>query len=134
AITATSVQDTTVKATLYVSVTASASTASTLVVTPANPVVVLGSTQQFTASGAVSWSAVSGSITATGLYTSPATLPATGADKITASSATGQGSTTITLVSNTPPAIAQATPGAVPLGVFSLTLTGTGFTALSQVT
>jgi hypothetical protein len=38
----------------------------------------------------------------------------------------------VTLLSNTPPAITQVSPASIPLGVFSLTVTGTGFTASSQ--
>ncbi len=45
-------------------------------VTPSAASVQLGQAQQFTANTAVTWSATAGSISATGLYTAPGTMPA----------------------------------------------------------
>ena len=101
------------------------------VISPSKVTVVLGATQQFSASGATSWSAVSGTVTSTGLYTAPASMPASGTDTVTASNSSGSSAATITLVSNVPPAITSIGTSPLPLGVFSTTVTGTGFTASS---
>jgi len=99
------------------------------VISPASAIVVLGATQQFTAAGATGWSAVSGTVTASGLYTAPASMPATGTDTVTAKNSSGQSTATITLVSNVPPTISSIGTSPLPLGVFSTTVTGSGFTA-----
>jgi hypothetical protein len=99
------------------------------VISPASAIVVLGGTQQFTAAGATGWSAVSGTVTASGLYTAPASMPATGTDTVTAKNSSGQSTATITLVSNVPPTISSIGTSPLPLGVFSTTVTGSGFTA-----
>jgi Protein of unknown function (DUF1800) len=99
------------------------------VISPASAIVVLGATQQFTAAGATGWSAVSGTVTASGLYTAPASMPATGTDTVTAKNSSGQSTATITLVSNVPPTISSIGTSPLPLGVFSTTVSGSGFTA-----
>ena len=101
------------------------------VIAPANVTVVLGATQQFTAAGATAWSAVSGTVTAAGLYTAPAAMPASGTDTVTAKNTAGQSVATVILVSNVPPMISSIGTSPLPLGVFSTTVTGTGFTAAS---
>jgi uncharacterized protein (DUF1800 family) len=101
------------------------------VIAPAKVTVVLGATQQFTASGATTWSAVSGTVTATGLYKAPAAMPASGTDTVTAKNTAGQSAATVTLVSNVPPTISSIGMSPLPLGVFSTTVTGSGFTAAS---
>ncbi len=101
------------------------------VIAPAKVTLALGATQQFTAAGATSWAAVSGTVTATGLYTAPSSIPAAGTDTVTAKNATGQSTATVTLVSNVPPTISSIGTSPLPLGVFSTSVTGTGFTALS---
>jgi uncharacterized protein (DUF1800 family) len=87
--------------------------------------------QQFTAAGATSWSAVYGAVTGAGLYTAPAAMPAAGTDTVTAMNSAGQSAATVTLVSNVPPTITSVGTSPFPLGVFSTTVTGTGFTAAS---
>jgi hypothetical protein len=67
------------------------------VVSPASATVALGGTEQFAASNATSWTAAAGSITASGLYTAPATTTATGTDTVTATGPGGTGSAKITL-------------------------------------
>jgi hypothetical protein len=101
------------------------------VIAPAKVTLALSATQQFTAAGATSWTAVSGTVTTTGLYTAPAIVPAGGTDTVTAKNATGQSMATVTLVSNVPPAISSLATSPLPLGVFSTTVTGTGFAAQS---
>lgn len=105
--------------------------ASAPVISPAKVTLALGSTQQFTAAGATSWTAVSGSVTSSGLYTAPATLPTSGTDTVTAKNASGQNSATVTLVSNVPPTITSLGTSPLPLGVFTTTVNGSGFTPSS---
>ncbi|MES1258129.1 MAG: DUF1800 family protein [Acidobacteriota bacterium] len=104
------------------------------VVSPSTATVVLGATQQFTAAGATSWSATSGTVTSAGLYTAPGVMPASGTDTVTATNATGSGTAKVTLISNVAPAIQSVSLPSLPLGVFSMTITGTGFTSISKVT
>ena len=99
------------------------------VIAPSKVTVVLGAQQQFSAPGATTWTAVSGMVSATGLYTAPAAMPASGTDTVTASNSTGQSAATVTLVSNVPPTISSLGTSPLPLGIFSTTVTGTGFTA-----
>jgi hypothetical protein len=102
-----------------------------LTVVPATVAVVLGATQQFTAGGATAWAATAGSITNAGLYTAPAVMPASPTATITASGPGGQGTATVTLISNIPPVIQSLSAPSLPLGVFSATITGSGFIAQS---
>jgi hypothetical protein len=99
------------------------------VIVPSKVTVVLGGQQQFSAPGATTWTAVSGMVSATGFYTAPAAMPAPGTDTVTASNPTGQSAATVTLVSNVPPTISSLGTSPLPLGIFSTTVTGTGFTA-----
>ncbi len=124
--------------TLIVPVTATGSgggggggTGTAPVISPAKVTVALGATQQFSAPGATTWSAVAGVITAAGLYTAPASMPASGVDTVTAKNAAGQSTATVTLVSNIPPTVSSIGTSPLPLGVFSTTVAGTGFTAAS---
>jgi len=99
-------------------------------VTPASATLALGATQQFTSAGATSWTASAGSISSAGLYTAPATLPSSAAVTITANGPNGAGHASVTLIPPTP-VITSAGSGPLPLGSFSATLTGTGFTSQS---
>lgn len=104
------------------------------VVSPATATVVLGATQQFTASNVTSWTTTSGTVTSTGLYTAPAVMPAVPYDTVTATGAGGTGIGKISLISNVAPVITQISLPSLPLGTFNLTLTGTGFIGISKVT
>jgi len=101
------------------------------VVSPAAVTVVLGLTQQFSATNTTGWSATAGTITAAGLYTAPAATTPSGTDLITATGPGGTGTATVTLLSNVPPVIQSLNPAALPLGSFTATVTGTGFTPKS---
>src|SRR5579863_7075961 len=71
-----------------------------ITVSPSTASVVLGATQQFTASGqsSVTWSASAGTITSAGLFTAPATMPSSSTVTITASGTNNQsGFATVTL-------------------------------------
>ena len=87
----------------------------------------LGATQQFTSVGAATWTATSGTVDTTGFYTAPATLPASGTDTVTATGLNGSAFATVTLVPPTPAVTAVGSNGQLPLGLFSTTVTGTGF-------
>ena len=56
-------------------------------------------------------------------------MPASGTDTVTASNSTGHSAATITLVSNVAPTISSIGTSPLPLGIFSTTVTGAGFTA-----
>ena len=99
-------------------------------VSPASVSLALGATQQFTSAGATSWSASAGSISAGGLYTAPATLPSSTTVTIGATGPHGTGHATVTLIPPTP-VITAVGSGTLPLGSFSATISGSGFTTQS---
>ncbi|MEP6714728.1 MAG: DUF1800 family protein [Terriglobia bacterium] len=101
------------------------------VIVPAAVTLNLGATQQFTSIGATAWTAVSGSITATGLYTGPASVPAGGTDTVTVTGPNGKATAAITLIPPVPTISAVGANGQLPLGAFAVTITGTGFTNVS---
>jgi len=86
----------------------------------------LGATQQFTSNGATSWAALYGTVSNTGLYTAPAVYPASSVDTVTATGPGGSAKASVTLL---PPApiISSVGTNPLPLGLFSTTVTGTGF-------
>lgn len=102
---------------------------STFGISPKTATVALGGTQQFVASSAAIWSATAGTISSTGLYNAPATMPASSAVTITATSSTNQTATaTVTLTSTAPPPEIVVTPSTA-----TVTLGGTQqFTATGQ--
>jgi hypothetical protein len=112
----------------------------TLTVTPQTAGVLQGQTQQFTAAlnGAlqtVTWSASAGTITAAGIYTPPATIPSPNSVTITATGPNNTTATaTVTILSNQPPVITGIGQSPLPIGVFSTSITGTGFAGTSQAT
>jgi hypothetical protein len=96
--------------------TATLSTATPIVVSPATATVTLGKTQQFTATGAAAWTASAGTITGTGLYTAPSTMPASSAVTITVVNAAGStGTASVTLVK--PTAVMAITPATASIQV-----------------
>ena len=103
-------------------------------VTPATVTIVLASTQQFTAVNATKWSATAGSVTSAGLYTAPASMPASGTDTVTATGPSGTGSALITLRNYPAPTVTSLNPTALPLGFFTATIAGSGFLSTSTVT
>ena len=100
------------------------------VITPSSVSLQLGATQQFTNANATSWSAVSGTISATGLYTAPPSLPASGTDTVTETGPNGSASATVTLIPPMP-VITSISNGPLPLGVFTATINGKGLIASS---
>jgi uncharacterized protein (DUF1800 family) len=108
-----------------------------ITVSPSSAQVVLGGSQQFTASGqsSVTWTASAGTINTTGLYKAPAAMPASSTVTITASGTNNQsGAATVTLLNNqATPTIQSISLSPLPIGVFTFQLTGTNFTAQSVV-
>ena len=74
-------------------------------IAPALATLDLGATQQFTSAGATSWAATSGTVSSTGLYTAPATWPASGMATVTATGPGGSASATVTIINSTPTTI-----------------------------
>jgi hypothetical protein len=105
-----------------------------LTVSPATVTIMLGTTQQFSAANATTWSATAGSVTSTGLYTAPSSMPASGTATVTATGPGGTGTALVTLQNYPPPTIQALSPSALPLGIFTATIAGTGFTAQSTAT
>ena len=101
-------------------------------IAPTSASLALGATLQFTSPGATSWKASAGSISATGLYTAPSTPPASNSVTVTATGANGSASALVTLIPPQP-TITSVGSGSLPLGVFSTTISGAGFTVQSMV-
>jgi uncharacterized protein (DUF1800 family) len=94
----------------------------------------LGATQQFTSAGATAWTATYGTVTTAGLYTAPSTMSSKGIDTVTATGPNGSAVATVTLiapVAPTPTITAVGSNGQLPLGIFTATIAGTGFTSSS---
>ena len=125
-------------------------------VSPATASVRAGATQQFSAtvaatgtagasiSQSVTWAVNGvaggnsgvGQITSAGLYTAPTALPSPNPINVTATSVanTALNGTSSVTVENPMPTVSGVSPAAIPIGSFSLTVTGTGFVSASQVT
>ena len=91
----------------------------------------LGGTQQFTSSGATTWTTTSGTVTANGFYTAPSTLPSGGSDTVAASGPNGSAKAVVTLIPPTPVITGVGSNGKLPLGIFTDAITGSGFIAQS---
>jgi uncharacterized protein (DUF1800 family) len=90
----------------------------------------LGATQQFTSSGATSWTATAGTVSSSGLYTAPNVLPASSSVTVTATGPNGSAKATVTLLPPTP-VITSVGSGPLPLGIFTTSVNGTGFISSS---
>jgi uncharacterized protein (DUF1800 family) len=100
-------------------------------ISPTSVSLMLGGTQQFTSAGATTWTAAYGTVTAAGLYTAPAKLPSGGSDTVKATGPNGTATATVTLTAPVPVISSVGTGGQLPLGIFSVTVTGTGFLSSS---
>jgi uncharacterized protein (DUF1800 family) len=100
-------------------------------ISPTSASLVLGTTQQFTSNTGTTWTATYGTVTSSGLYTAPAAMPASSTDLVTVSGIGGIASASIALTAPTPVITAVGSNGQIPLGVFSTTITGSGFIANS---
>jgi hypothetical protein len=112
----------------------------TVTVTPYTPMVGIGQTQQFSAqvSGsantAVTWSvynagAVNGTITSSGLYTAPATMPPSGEAEIVATSIANPQAVgyAYAYLLGAGPTITSVSPNPLAVGTFTVTIQGSGF-------
>ncbi len=91
----------------------------------------LGATQQFTSAGATGFAATYGTITSAGLYTAPTVMSSTGTDAVTATGPNGTATATVTLIPPTPVITSVGSNGQLPLGIFTTTINGSGFTSKS---
>ncbi|MGD0629894.1 MAG: IPT/TIG domain-containing protein [Terracidiphilus sp.] len=96
-------------------------------IAPDAATVKLGHTRQFTSAGATSWKATAGTISSSGLYTAPATMPASNSVKVTATGPGGSASAVVTLVALEPQVISPAS-ASVTLGLTQL-FTSSGATS-----
>jgi hypothetical protein len=104
------------------------------IVTPATVTLTLGATQQFTSAGGSNWTAINGTVDQTGFYTTPSVWPASGTDTVSVTGPDGKATAAITITPPTPAITSVGTGNQLPLGIFSATVTGTGFTAQSTAT
>jgi uncharacterized protein (DUF1800 family) len=119
------------------------STPISVTVTPATANVALNATQQFTASvggtanQAVTWTLTGGgTLSASGLYTAPASMSPSTTATVQAKSVadnTTTGTATVTLTAPSGPSITSITPSPIPAGAFTITVNGAGFVASSVV-
>jgi len=78
-------------------------------ISPTSATVKLDATQQFTSSGATSWTASAGTISSSGLYTAPSTMPSSSSVTVTATGPGGKASATVTLQVLNPQTISPVT-------------------------
>jgi len=103
-------------------------------ISPATVSLNLGATQQFNSVGATAWGATYGTVTMAGLYTAPSAMSSTGTDAVTATGPNGSANATVTLIAPptpTPVITGVGSNAQLPLGIFTTTITGTGFTSSS---
>ena len=78
-------------------------------ISPTTTTVKLGGTQQFQSSGATGWTATAGTISTSGLYAAPSTMPSSPTVTVKATGPGGTASATVTLVNPNPQVITPAT-------------------------
>ncbi len=78
-------------------------------ISPTTASVKLGATQQFTSSGATSWTATGGTVSSTGLFTAPTIMPGSSTVTVTVTGPNGSASATVTLIAGTPQTISPTT-------------------------
>ncbi len=96
------------------------STPSQQTISPTSATVKLGATQQFTSSGATGWSSTAGSISASGLFTAPATMPSSSSVTVKATGPGGSATAAVTLQ-----AVNAANPQTISPSAVSLNLGAT---------
>jgi uncharacterized protein (DUF1800 family) len=109
--------------------------AQTVTVTPASESVVAGMTRQYSASVTGLSSTAVGTISSTGLYTAPMSLPGQNPVQITAKSVMTpsiSGSVYVSILAKGP-TITSVSPNPLPTGTVTVTITGTGFLAGATV-
>jgi uncharacterized protein (DUF1800 family) len=103
------------------------------VISPTSAKLELGAKKVFASTGGTLWSATYGKVTTTGVYTAPTTYPPGGKDTVTVMGSHGSVSAAIEIILPTPVITAVGTNGKLPLGMYTATITGTGFTTVSEV-
>ncbi len=117
--------------------------AQSIIITPGTPSVAVGRTVQFSAqatglsNATVTWSAggvkggnsTAGTVTSTGLYTAPQSLPSQNSVQITATSVTNSkiSATTYVHLLSLGPTITSVWPNTLPVGAFTVKVQGSGF-------
>ena len=101
-------------------------------IAPASATLNVGAKLQFTSANAATWSAVYGTVSSSGLYTAPTVWPEYGTDTITVNGIHGSVKATVTINIPTPVITRVGSNGQIPLGLFSVTIGGTGLTYASQ--
>jgi hypothetical protein len=96
-------------------------------ITPKSPSIAVGQKLQFTSAGATVWTAKYGTITSTGLYTAPTVWPVGGVDQITANGTQGWATDNLSILPPVPTITSVGAEGHIPLGLFSVTVSGTNF-------
>ncbi|HWC96178.1 MAG TPA: DUF1800 family protein [Candidatus Sulfopaludibacter sp.] len=96
-------------------------------ISPSAVSLALGGAQQFTSAGATTWTATYGTVTSAGAYTAPLSMSASGKDTVTATGPNGSAAAAVTLIPPTPSITSAGTNGQLPLGIFTIPITGTGF-------
>ncbi|WP_263416350.1 DUF1800 family protein [Terriglobus albidus] len=103
-------------------------------ISPVSASLILGTTQQFSSGGGTTWTAQYGTVSSTGLYTAPAGMPASGSDTVTVTGPGGSATALVALLVPTPVINSVGNGGQLPLGLFSSTVTGSGFIPTSTAT
>ena len=85
-------------------------------ISPSSVSVTLGKTQQFSSTGATGWTTTAGTISSTGLYTAPATMPSSSTASVTAAGPGGAATATISLVSGVTAQTISPSAASVNLG------------------
>ncbi len=110
-------------------------TANQQTISPSVVSVNLSATQQFTSLNATTWTSTYGTVTSTGLYSAPASLPAGGQDTVVATGPGGSATAQITLLNPQPaqpPVITSVSNSQLPQGVCSTIVSGTGLAAQTK--
>ena len=98
-------------------------------IVPATVTLPPGTKQQFASSGAKTWSALYGTVSSTGLYAAPATVPSSGTDRITVDGLYGTATAAVTIAASKPAITGFGSSGRIPLGLFSASITGLNLTS-----
>lgn len=101
-------------------------------IAPTSATLNVGAKLQFASANATTWSAVYGTVSSSGLYTAPTVWPEYGTDTITVNGIHGSVKATVTINIPTPVITRVGSSGQIPLGLFSVTIGGTGLTYVSQ--
>ena len=100
-------------------------------ISPSTASLAVGQKLQFISTGATVWTAKYGAISSTGLYTAPAVWPVGGTDQISANGTQGWATEDLSILPPIPAITSIGAKGHIPLGVFSVAVSGTNFSPAS---